>query len=122
MDLGWWASVIIGIGVAGHAVVATVLGTRLHRPTRPLWSRFGSRPGLIRFNGLLLVLAASLHFAVSLVKAVGSPTEVFWSSLAPFPFYAAAGVLAVRGDNGWFHHALLTLGWLAFAWHASVAT
>lgn len=121
MDAGAWASIIIGIGVAGHAVVGTVLTTRLAKSTEPLWRRFGTLDRLTWLNGLLLVIAALLHLAVSWIKVADATGVVFWSSIAPFPFYAVAGALEMRQRTGWAHHAVMAAGWLAFAWHATVA-
>ena len=120
MDWGLWLSIVLGLGVAGHAVVGTVLGTRLAVPTRPLWSPFGEHGSLLRLNGLLLVIASLLHLAVSAWKAWDADGAVFWSSVLPFPLFAVAGWLE-RRPLGWMHHVMMASGWLAFAWHASVA-
>lgn len=116
MDLGWWLSVIIGLGVAGHAAVGIVLTTPLSTKTQPLWQPFGEHQDLLRLNGRLLVLASVLHLAVSWVKAYGASAEVFWSSVAPFPFFAVAGFMEL-GKPGLWHHVAMAAGFLAFAWH-----
>ncbi len=121
-DWGLWASIIIGLGVAGHAVVGTVLTTRLASPTSFMWNRFGTREHLLRLNGTLLVVASSLHLVLSGIKSLHATPVVFWTSVAPFPFFAVAGHLERVHAQSWrMHHVLMAVGWLAFAGHGAVA-
>ncbi len=120
MDWGLIASIVLGIGVAGHAVVGVVLTTPLAGRTKVLWARFGDQPRLLRLNGSLLVIAAGLHLVVSLWKVWGLTGAMFWSSIATFPAFAAAGVLEATQRTGWVHHACMAAGWLLFLWHGLV--
>ncbi len=119
MDWGLIASVVLGVGVAGHAVVGVVLTTRLSQWTERLWSIFGTHNLLLRLNGLLLAIASGLHFVVSLAKVWGAAGAPFWSAIAPFPFFFIAGLLERRPVTG-LHHAMMALGFAAFAWHGTI--
>ncbi len=119
VDIGFWASVIVGVGVAGHAVVGVVLTTRLAGPTRRLWRRFGERTDLLQLNGTLLVVASALHLIISAAKAYDEGALLFVSSVAPFPFFMVAGWME-RGTPGSLHHWMMAAGWVAFAGHGAV--
>ena len=120
MDWGFWAAIVLGLGVGGHAVVGIVLATPLAAPTRRLWQRFGRRDELLALNGSLLVAASALHLAASYAKVHEEVGAVFWSSVAPFPAFMVAGLLELRTIGG-SHHAAMAIGFVAFGWHGAVS-
>jgi hypothetical protein len=119
VDLGFWLSVALGLGVAGHAVV--VLTSPLANPTRSLWSKFGTPENLLRLNGSLLLLASVLHLGVSWIKANPEGGMVLAASILPFPFFIAAGFMEQRLFTGAWHHIAMVAGFVAFAWHGTMA-
>lgn len=121
MSLGAWISIILGIGVAGHAIVGVVLALppgRLDALAARLWSPFGARAKLLRLNGLLLIIASVLHLGVSVWKWRGEGTGIVLVAL-PFLFFTWAGVEERRAALRRARHAVAqALGWVSFTLHA----
>jgi hypothetical protein len=121
VDLGFWLSVALGLGVAGHAVVGVVLTSPLANPIHSLWSKCGTQENLLRLNGSLLLLASVLHLGVSWTKANPEGGTVLAASILPFPFFIAAGFMEQRLFTGRWHHIAMVAGFAAFAWHGKMA-